>query len=59
MTGNLDPMQSYFKGQIKLSGDIMVAAKLATLFRFPGAPSANGDSTPTDEPSGDGSNDQP
>ena len=37
ISGNLDPMQAYFKGQIALAGDIMVAAKLATLFRIPGA----------------------
>ena len=36
ISGNLDPMQAYFKGQIMLAGDIMVAAKLATLFRIPG-----------------------
>jgi hypothetical protein len=30
-------MQAYFKGQIQLAGDIMVAAKLASLFRMPGA----------------------
>lgn len=37
VSGNLDPMQAYFKGQIVLAGDIMVAAKLASLFRMPGA----------------------
>jgi alkyl sulfatase BDS1-like metallo-beta-lactamase superfamily hydrolase len=37
VSGNLDPMQAYFKGQIQLAGDIMVAAKLASLFRMPGA----------------------
>jgi putative sterol carrier protein len=35
-SGNLDPMQAYFKGQIELAGDIMVAAKLAQLFKMPG-----------------------
>jgi putative sterol carrier protein len=59
VSGNLDPMKAYFKGQIKLTGDIMVAAKLATLFRIPGAPSANGDEAPGDQPDGDGSHDQP
>jgi putative sterol carrier protein len=54
VSGNLDPMQAYFKGQIKLAGDIMVAAKLAALFRIPGAPSANGDKSPDDGPNGDG-----
>ncbi len=35
-TGSSDPMQAYFKGRIKLAGDIMVAARLQTLFRIPG-----------------------
>jgi predicted lipid carrier protein YhbT len=35
--GNSDPMQAYFKRRIKLSGDIMLAAKLAKLFRVPAA----------------------
>jgi putative sterol carrier protein len=39
-SGNLDPMQAYFKGQIELAGDIMVAAKLAQMFKLPGG--ANG-----------------
>jgi putative sterol carrier protein len=43
VSGNLDPMQAYFKGRMQLSGDIMVAAKLASLFRIPGGPAANGD----------------
>jgi predicted lipid carrier protein YhbT len=37
-SGNSDPMQAYFTGRIQLSGDIMVAAKLAQMFRMPGAP---------------------
>ncbi len=41
VSGNLDPMQAYFKGQIALAGDIMVAAKLASLFRMPGAGGGN------------------
>lgn len=36
VTGNSDPMQAYFKGRIKLGGDIMLAAKLQSLFRIPG-----------------------
>lgn len=35
-TGNSDPMRAYFRGRIKLAGDIMFAAKLQTLFRVPG-----------------------
>jgi putative sterol carrier protein len=37
ISGNSDPMQAYFQGRIQLAGDIMVAAKLAALFRTPGA----------------------
>lgn len=59
VSGNLDPMQAYFKGQIKLAGDIMVAAKLAALFRMPGGPTADGDNAPGDGPNGNGSHDQP
>jgi hypothetical protein len=36
-SGNSDPMQSYFRGQLQLAGDIMVAAKLSQLFKLPGA----------------------
>lgn len=36
-TGGSDPMQSYFKGRIKLAGDIMVAAGLRSIFRIPTA----------------------
>jgi putative sterol carrier protein len=46
VSGNSDPMQAYFTGRIQLAGDIMVAAKLATLFKIPGAGSGeNGGST--------------
>jgi SCP-2 sterol transfer family len=46
VSGNLDPMKAYFKGRIKVSGDVMVAAKLASLFRMPGGggPGGNGGS---------------
>ena len=40
-SGNSDPMQAYFKGRIQLAGDIMVAAKMAQIFRMPDA--SNGD----------------
>jgi SCP-2 sterol transfer family len=36
-TGNSDPMQAYFGGRIQLAGDIMLAARLQTLFRLPGS----------------------
>lgn len=36
-TGNADPIQGYMKGRIKLAGDIMVAARLQTMFRIPGS----------------------
>jgi putative sterol carrier protein len=42
VSGNSDPMQAYFNGRIQLAGDIMVAAKLASLFRLPGGGAANG-----------------
>jgi predicted lipid carrier protein YhbT len=35
-TGNSDPMTAYFSGRIQLGGDIMLAARLQTLFRVPG-----------------------
>jgi putative sterol carrier protein len=47
VSGNLDPMQAYFKGRIQLAGDIMVAAKMAQLFRMPGG---GGDSPPPEAP---------
>jgi alkyl sulfatase BDS1-like metallo-beta-lactamase superfamily hydrolase len=37
-TGQSDPMQAYFKRRLKLAGDIMLAAKLARLFRIPARP---------------------
>ncbi|HLH67391.1 MAG TPA: SCP2 sterol-binding domain-containing protein [Solirubrobacteraceae bacterium] len=56
VSGNLDPMSAYLKGQIKLSGDIMVAAKLAQIFRMPGA-AQRGDGEPG--PNGGGELDGP
>ena len=35
-TGNSDPMKAYFNGHIQLGGDVMLAARLQTLFRVPG-----------------------
>ena len=35
VSGNWDPMRAYFTGRVKLAGDIMVAAELATLSRYP------------------------
>jgi putative sterol carrier protein len=46
VSGNSDPMQAYFKGRVQLAGDIMVAAKMAQIFRMPSAPDGGG------EPSG-------
>jgi putative sterol carrier protein len=34
-TGSSDPMRAYLSGRIALSGDIMAAAKLMSLFRIP------------------------
>ncbi len=42
VSGNSDPMKAYFKGRIKLAGDVMVAAKLASLFRMPGGATPDG-----------------
>ncbi len=46
ISGNSDPMQAYFTGRIQLAGDIMIAAKLAQLFRMPGG-SSNGGNAPS------------
>lgn len=35
-TANSDPVQAYFKGRITLAGDVMVAARMQSLFRVPG-----------------------
>jgi putative sterol carrier protein len=35
VTGNADPMKAYFAGKIKLAGNIMLGAKLQSLFRIP------------------------
>jgi hypothetical protein len=43
-------MQAYFKGRIQLTGDIMVAAKMAQMFRMPG-PGGSGETRP-DAPNG-------
>ena len=55
-TGNLDPMQAYFKGRIELTGDIMVAAKLAQLFKLPGGGNgaSGGGGSDYDDPPEDG-----
>ena len=53
-SGNSDPMQAYFKGRIQLTGDIMVAAKMAQIFRMPGGSGpdgANGDAQGPPAPS--------
>jgi putative sterol carrier protein len=41
-SGNSDPMAAYFKGRITLTGDIMVAAQIAQIFRMPTGPPASG-----------------
>lgn len=35
-TANTDPTQAYFKGRIALAGDVMLAARMRSLFRVPG-----------------------
>ncbi|MEA2211176.1 MAG: hypothetical protein QOF83_1124 [Solirubrobacteraceae bacterium] len=42
VSGNSDAMQAYFTGRVQLAGDIMVAAKLAQLFKTPGGHGGNG-----------------
>jgi putative sterol carrier protein len=54
-SGNLDPMQAYFKGRIELTGDIMVAAKLAQLFKVPGGAGKGAD----DDDGGDSAYEDP
>jgi alkyl sulfatase BDS1-like metallo-beta-lactamase superfamily hydrolase len=34
-TGGSDPMSAYFTGRVALTGDVMMAAKLASLLRIP------------------------
>ena len=53
-SGNSDPMQAYFTGRIQLSGDIMVAAKMAQMFKMPGVGSPSpGDGKGNGRPTGD------
>ena len=51
-SGNLDPMQAYFKGRIELAGDIMVAAKLAPAVPDPGGGGAAAAATAAARPTG-------
>jgi predicted lipid carrier protein YhbT len=37
-SGTSDPMQAYFQRRLLLSGDLLVAAKVVSLFRTPSAP---------------------
>jgi hypothetical protein len=50
-SGNSDPMKAYFKGRIEMTGDIMVAAKLAQVFRMPNAPDPERDERDHRDPS--------
>ena len=36
--GSSDPLQAYFSGRVKLAGNIMVEAKMTSLFRIPTPP---------------------
>lgn len=36
-TGQSNPTQAYFSGRVQLKGDVMLAAKLGTVFRLPGS----------------------
>jgi putative sterol carrier protein len=35
VTGNSDPMQAYLKGRIAITGDVMLAAQVISLFKLP------------------------
>ncbi|MGH2913932.1 MAG: SCP2 sterol-binding domain-containing protein [Solirubrobacteraceae bacterium] len=59
VSGNLDPMAAFFKGQIQLAGDVMVAAKLAALFRVPGGGDGDGDGDGPSATNGSGEPDPP
>lgn len=54
VSGNLDPMAAYFQGRVQLAGDVMIAAKLAQLFRMPGGGDAPGNSPGEGKTPGDG-----
>jgi putative sterol carrier protein len=41
-TGNSNPAKAYFRGDVRLAGDLMLAAKLISLFRVPAPPSSQG-----------------
>jgi hypothetical protein len=47
VSGNSDAMQAYFTGRVQLAGDIMVAAKLAQLFKTPGGGGGNSGAAPS------------
>lgn len=53
-SGNSDPMKAYFTGRIEMSGDIMVAAKLAQLFKMSGTPNPETDDRDTGKSNGTG-----
>ncbi|MFZ0088798.1 MAG: SCP2 sterol-binding domain-containing protein [Solirubrobacteraceae bacterium] len=59
VSGNSDPMAAYFKGRIQLSGDIMVAAQLAQLFKMPGAGAAGSPGSRPDATNGGGELEDP
>lgn len=40
ITGHSDALRAYFTGRLTVSGDIMLAAKLISLFRIPGGGSS-------------------
>lgn len=55
--GRVSPMQAYFDRRLSLSGDIMQAARLTSLFRIPdaaGRPRANGRPQANDKPPSNG-----
>jgi putative sterol carrier protein len=55
ISGNSDPMAAYFKGRIQLTGDIMVAAQLAQIFKMPGGSGGSGSDEGSNGANGGGS----
>jgi putative sterol carrier protein len=51
LSGNADPMRAYLSGDLSASGDIMAAARLASLFRVPGAGKSRKQNANTDRQS--------
>jgi alkyl sulfatase BDS1-like metallo-beta-lactamase superfamily hydrolase len=55
VSGNSEPMTAYFKGRIQMTGDIMIAAQLAQMFKMPGGKAENGTADDGQSPPANGS----